>query len=87
VSYDSSPDSTDVASLDTNGNPIQDQLSSANRVQSLPLGTAAACSHGAEPTQRARPTPRGLSAAITRSDIITPARSTTRSERRPTAYA
>jgi hypothetical protein len=36
VSYDSSADSTDVASLDVNGNPIQDQLSSANRVQSLP---------------------------------------------------
>jgi len=31
-----SPDSTDVAPLDTNGNPIQDQPSSANRVHSLP---------------------------------------------------
>jgi alkaline phosphatase D len=36
VSYDSSSDSTDVASLDVNGNPIQDQLSSANCGQSLP---------------------------------------------------
>jgi hypothetical protein len=36
VSYDGSVDSIDVASLDVDGNPIQDQLSSANRVQSLP---------------------------------------------------
>jgi hypothetical protein len=35
VSYDSSTDSTDLASLDVNGNPIQDQRSSANCVQSL----------------------------------------------------
>jgi hypothetical protein len=38
VSYD---DSADVASLDVNGNPIQDQLSSANCLQSPPVATAA----------------------------------------------
>jgi hypothetical protein len=36
VSYDGSADSIDVASLDVDGNPTQDQLSSANCVQSLP---------------------------------------------------
>jgi hypothetical protein len=36
VSYDGSADSTDGASLDVDGNPIQDQLSSANCVQSPP---------------------------------------------------
>jgi hypothetical protein len=36
VTYDGSTDSTDVASLDVDGTPIQDQLSSANCIQSLP---------------------------------------------------
>jgi hypothetical protein len=40
VSYD---DSADVASLDVNGNPIQDRRSSANRVQSPPLQPQRPC--------------------------------------------
>jgi hypothetical protein len=36
VRYDGSADSTAVASLDVDGNAIQDRRSSANCVQSLP---------------------------------------------------
>jgi hypothetical protein len=48
VSYDGS---ADVAPLDVNGNPIQDQLSSANCLQSPPVATAAPLlGRGAGPT-------------------------------------
>jgi hypothetical protein len=49
VSYDGSADSAAVASLDVDGNPIQDRLSSASCVQSLPEEPQRLLGRGAGP--------------------------------------